>query len=274
MSAHNDFFKINPVGSHFPSWHILLCYVMHFLNSTMGPDSLILILRPYLLLKVLCVVNVQWCLKNKSIVFWLQYRPFLWTCSKTQHFVQTAPPLSFSNCTSEAVAAGLLQHCKIIMISHGWVVLWTNMANKGQRKGRTMEANYCRLEVLAVCLYSYSSGCWFTANELSVELWPSINSDCEWNIQMLNFLPKYLMQIFVHYLAEIHHYWPWGTIKSWPNILLLTNWTVEFLSVVGGLWHLIQPTGHFLNKNWYILIEAWPSNVDTERPSKHWPQEE
>lgn len=37
----------------------------------------------YLLVKVLwVVVNVQQCLKNKSIVFWLQYRPFLCACQK------------------------------------------------------------------------------------------------------------------------------------------------------------------------------------------------
>ncbi len=79
-------------------------------------------------------------------MFWFQNRPFLWTCGKAQHFVLIALPFSFSNCLSEAVAAGLQQHCEIIMIRHGLVVLCTNMATKARGREEQWPSIHSRLK--------------------------------------------------------------------------------------------------------------------------------
>lgn len=105
----------------------------------------------------------------------------------------------------EAVAAGRQQHCEIIMIRRGRVVLRTNMATEArgrEEQWRRFTADWrCQQSVITVTaavvgLLQMSSVLTFLKQCFEELL----------HIQMIDFLSKCLVQIFVRCPGENPHY--------------------------------------------------------------------
>lgn len=130
------------------------------------------------------------------------------------------------------------------MIRRGRVVQWTNMATKARgREGQWRRITADRREVLAGLWYTYSDGCWFTANELTVDLGLSLNSDGQWDSadELLHIQSPNSLQKCVDCKAENHQYEPEWTINSWPNVWNMKS--LLFNLFIRRLWHF-TPFSH------------------------------